>query len=77
MATNGQGPVAPLELQIVLRSTRPGRAADLFLPWLVDRAERHGRFAVPPPRQRPVQPSPGPLNRSSDAPAGGGAQAGG
>jgi NAD(P)H-dependent FMN reductase len=46
MATNGQGPAAPLELQIVLGSTRPGRAADLFLPWLVDRAERHGRFAV-------------------------------
>jgi NAD(P)H-dependent FMN reductase len=46
MATNGRGRAAPLELQIVIGSTRPGRAADLFLPWLVDRAERHGRFAV-------------------------------
>jgi NAD(P)H-dependent FMN reductase len=45
MAANGQGP-APLELQIVVGSTRPGRASDLFMPWLVDRAERHGRFAV-------------------------------
>jgi NAD(P)H-dependent FMN reductase len=35
-----------LELQIVVGSTRPGRAADRFLPWLRDRAERHGRFAV-------------------------------
>ena len=35
-----------LELQIIVGSTRPGRAADRFLPWLRDRAERHGRFSV-------------------------------
>jgi len=35
-----------LELQIVVGSIRPGRAADRFLPWLIDRAERHDRFAV-------------------------------
>ena len=35
-----------LELQIVVGSIRPGRAADRFLPWLLDRAERHDRFAV-------------------------------
>jgi NAD(P)H-dependent FMN reductase len=49
MATNGQDGASPrqrLELQIVVGSTRPGRAADRFLPWLVDRAERHGRFTV-------------------------------
>jgi NAD(P)H-dependent FMN reductase len=45
MGTNGQD-AAPLELQIVVGSTRPGRAAEVFLPWLVDRAERHGRFSV-------------------------------
>jgi NAD(P)H-dependent FMN reductase len=45
MATNGQDP-SPLELQIIVGSTRPGRAADRFLPWLVDRAERHGAFSV-------------------------------
>jgi NAD(P)H-dependent FMN reductase len=38
--------MSELELQIVVGSTRPGRAADRFLPWLRDRAERHGRFAV-------------------------------
>jgi hypothetical protein len=32
---------------------------------------------LPPPRQRPVQPPPGPLTRAPHAPAGGGAQAGG
>jgi NAD(P)H-dependent FMN reductase len=35
-----------LQLNVVVGSIRPGRAADLFLPWLVDRAERHDRFAV-------------------------------
>jgi NAD(P)H-dependent FMN reductase len=45
MGTNGQDP-SPLELQIVVGSTRPGRATDLFLPWLRDRSERHGRFTV-------------------------------
>ncbi|HEV7863070.1 MAG TPA: NADPH-dependent FMN reductase [Acidimicrobiia bacterium] len=45
MGPNGQD-AARLELQIVVGSTRPGRAADLFLPWLLDRAERHGRFSV-------------------------------
>ena len=39
-------PMDALELQIVVGSIRPGRAADRFLPWLRDRAERHGRFAV-------------------------------
>jgi NAD(P)H-dependent FMN reductase len=46
MGTNGEDAPRPLELQIVVGSTRPGRAAEVFLPWLVDRAERHGRFAV-------------------------------
>jgi NAD(P)H-dependent FMN reductase len=48
MTTNGTEATAPppLQLEIVVGSIRPGRAADLFLPWLVDRAERHGRFAV-------------------------------
>jgi NAD(P)H-dependent FMN reductase len=45
MASNGQEPEA-LELEIVLGSIRPGRATDRFVPWLVDRAERHGRFSV-------------------------------
>ena len=45
MGPNGQN-ASPLELQIIVGSTRPGRAADRFLPWLVDRAERHDRFAV-------------------------------
>jgi NAD(P)H-dependent FMN reductase len=35
-----------LELRIVVGSTRAGRAADLVLPWLVDRAAAHGAFAV-------------------------------
>jgi NAD(P)H-dependent FMN reductase len=45
MGPNGQE-AERLELQIVVGSTRPGRAADRFVPWLVDRAERHGRFSV-------------------------------
>jgi NAD(P)H-dependent FMN reductase len=35
-----------LELKILVGSTRPGRAADLVLPWLVDRSAAHGAFAV-------------------------------
>jgi NAD(P)H-dependent FMN reductase len=35
-----------LELKIVVGSTRPGRAADLVLPWLADRSAAHGAFAV-------------------------------
>jgi len=45
MGVNGQQ-ADGLELQIVVGSIRPGRAADRFLPWLVDRAERHGAFTV-------------------------------
>ena len=45
MGSDGQD-ATRLELQIVVGSTRPGRAADVFLPWLLDRAERHGRFSV-------------------------------
>lgn len=41
-----KGQPAPLELQIVVGSIRPGRQADRLLPWLVDRAGRHGRFDV-------------------------------
>ena len=36
----------PLRLAIIVGSTREGRAADRFLPWLVERAERHGAFSV-------------------------------
>ena len=39
-------PAPKLNLEIIVGSIRPGRAADLFLPWLVDRTERHDRFAV-------------------------------
>jgi NAD(P)H-dependent FMN reductase len=35
-----------LELKILVGSTRPGRAADLVLPWLVDRSTAHGAFVV-------------------------------
>ena len=45
MRPNNERP-PKLNLEIIVGSVRPGRAADLFLPWLVDRAERHGRFAV-------------------------------
>jgi len=45
MGSDGQDP-SPLELEIIVGSTRPGRAADRFLPWLVDRAERHAAFSV-------------------------------
>jgi NAD(P)H-dependent FMN reductase len=35
-----------LELKILVGSTRAGRAADLVLPWLVDRSATHGAFVV-------------------------------
>lgn len=34
------------KLQIIIGSTRPGRAADLVVPWVVDRAQKHGAFDV-------------------------------
>jgi NAD(P)H-dependent FMN reductase len=36
----------PLELKIIIGSTRPGRAADLVTPWIVAAAEQHGGFNV-------------------------------
>jgi NAD(P)H-dependent FMN reductase len=35
-----------LELKIIIGSTREGRAADLVVPWVVDRAKAHGAFSV-------------------------------
>lgn len=35
-----------LKLQIIVGSTRPGRSADLVVPWVVDRASSHGAFDV-------------------------------
>ena len=35
-----------LELKIIVGSTREGRAADLVMPWLVQRAIAHGGFSV-------------------------------
>jgi NAD(P)H-dependent FMN reductase len=34
------------KLHIVIGSTRPGRAADLVTPWVIDRAQNHGGFDV-------------------------------
>jgi NAD(P)H-dependent FMN reductase len=34
------------KLQIIIGSTRPGRAADLVAPWVIDRAQNHGAFDV-------------------------------
>jgi NAD(P)H-dependent FMN reductase len=34
------------KLQIIIGSTRPGRAADLVAPWVIQRAEAHGAFDV-------------------------------
>jgi NAD(P)H-dependent FMN reductase len=34
------------KLQIIVGSTRPGRAADLVAPWVIDRARTHGGFDV-------------------------------
>ena len=35
-----------LNLKIIIGSTRPGRAADQVVPWIVDRAKEHGAFSV-------------------------------
>src|SRR5688500_16628987 len=35
-----------LKLQIIVGSTRPDRAADHVLPWVLDRAQRHDGFEV-------------------------------
>jgi NAD(P)H-dependent FMN reductase len=35
-----------LNLKIIVGSTRPGRAADRVIPWIVDVAESHGAFTV-------------------------------
>jgi NAD(P)H-dependent FMN reductase len=35
-----------LKLQIIIGSTRPGRAADLVTPWVIDRARSHDAFDV-------------------------------
>ncbi len=40
---NGRG-TSRIHLQLLVGSTREGRAADRVLPWLVDRIERHGAF---------------------------------
>jgi len=34
------------KLQIIIGSTRPGRAADLVAPWVIDEAREHGGFDV-------------------------------
>jgi NAD(P)H-dependent FMN reductase len=34
------------KLQVIIGSTRPGRAADLVAPWVIDRAKNHGGFEV-------------------------------
>jgi NAD(P)H-dependent FMN reductase len=34
------------KLQIIIGSTRPGRAADLVAPWVIDHAQVHGGFDV-------------------------------
>jgi NAD(P)H-dependent FMN reductase len=35
-----------LDLKIIIGSTRPGRAADLVVPWITSAARAHGGFAV-------------------------------
>jgi NAD(P)H-dependent FMN reductase len=35
-----------LNLKIVIGSTRPGRAADLVIPWITSAARQHGAFEV-------------------------------
>lgn len=37
---------ATVQLQIIVGSTREGRAADRFPPWLAERAKVHGSFEV-------------------------------
>ncbi len=34
------------KLHVIIGSTRPGRAADLVAPWVIDRAKNHGGFDV-------------------------------
>src|ERR1700730_13316481 len=34
------------KLHVIIGSTRPGRAADLVAPWVIDRARNHGGFNV-------------------------------
>jgi NAD(P)H-dependent FMN reductase len=34
------------KLHVIIGSTRPGRAADLVAPWVIDRARNHGGFDV-------------------------------
>jgi NAD(P)H-dependent FMN reductase len=34
------------KLQVIVGSTRPGRAADHVIPWVVARAEAHASFEV-------------------------------
>src|ERR1700691_168853 len=34
------------KLQIIIGSTRPGRAADLVAPWVIETAKAHGDFEV-------------------------------
>jgi NAD(P)H-dependent FMN reductase len=34
------------KLQIIIGSTRPGRAADIVAPWVIERADTHGGFEV-------------------------------
>jgi NAD(P)H-dependent FMN reductase len=34
------------KLQIIIGSTRPGRAADRVTPWVIDRSRAHGGFDV-------------------------------
>jgi NAD(P)H-dependent FMN reductase len=34
------------KLHIIIGSTRPGRAADLVAPWVIDRAKNHGGFDI-------------------------------
>ena len=38
--------IDPIKLAIVVGSTRDGRAAERFLPWLIERTQRHGRFSA-------------------------------
>lgn len=36
----------PLNLKVIIGSTRPGRAADVVAPWVTQTARRHGGFTV-------------------------------
>lgn len=46
MAGMTTSPNAPLELKIIIGSTRPTRAADLVAPWVAATSRSHGGFAV-------------------------------